>query len=122
MVWPDLTYEPEATSFDQRTFSPPDPVAFDHDVFAWYKKVIELRHAHPSLRRGSVVHISTGHDGVFAFRRTLGNDTLVVVINREATEKPLVLGLSGEWRDRLSGSDGVPASLAPRSGIVLSRK
>lgn len=81
MIWPDLTYEPE--TLDPRGFSRPvDSVAFDHDLFAFYRTLSALRHDHISLRRGDF-SVADADDaaGVFSFLRSIAEETLWIVLN-----------------------------------------
>src|SRR5207244_2793755 len=51
MIWDDLKFAPQ--SIDPRgTQRQPDEVAFDRDLFAFYKSAIEFRRKHEALRRG----------------------------------------------------------------------
>jgi glycosidase len=86
MVWPELTYEPEA-SHPLGKPRPVDEVKFDHDLFAWYKKLIHIRRAHAVLALGEVdfFQIDVAARWV-AFRRTLGKDQMFVLVNNRDAE------------------------------------
>ena len=82
MVWPDLTYDAQTADPLGRPREP-DAVAFDSTVFEYYRRVVRLRGEHAALRRGTFEAVATNDQfRTYAFRRTLDDETLVVVINR----------------------------------------
>ncbi len=94
MLWPDLDYDTEAHHPLGRD-RPPDPVAFDHDLYRYYQDVIALRSEHEALRRGGfeVLYASDAQD-LFAFSRTCDSRrcegaAFVVVLNRSGEAQSL---------------------------------
>lgn len=82
MVWADLSYDPECADPLGRPRAC-DAVAFDADLHAFYRDVIALRAAHPAFQRGTFRTLLTDDERtLFAFDRTLGDEALVVVLNR----------------------------------------
>lgn len=82
MVWDDLTYVDEA-AYPPGHEREPDPVAFDQDLFDYYRDVIRLRKEHPALRRGSFDVVSADDErDVLVYARTLGDETVIVALNR----------------------------------------
>lgn len=82
MVWPDLTYadETEDPLGRERT---PDPVAFDHELFDFYRSLIRLRRAHDALRRGTFRVLQADDErSMLSFERAYEDASLVVVLNR----------------------------------------
>ena len=71
------------------------------------RPLIEMRHAHPSLRRGDYTKLLT-FNGVFAYRRRLDHDDVVVVLNPRNAQYdlciPLLHATSEAWRDELTGT------------------
>ena len=100
MVWPDLEYEPESRT-PRGLEREPDPVAFDHDLFAFYQRAIALRRSDLVLRRGGLEVVSAAGRAV-AFSRMLDGQRRVVAFN--AGDEPAFLALPG---------DGPPAPLWP---------
>ena len=61
-----------------------------------YKKLIALRKAEVSLRRGAYKSINTNNNGVYAYMRTSGSDVIVTVLNMTGSEqKNVALSVSG---------------------------
>ena len=62
----------------------------DEDIFKTYQSAFLLRHTHPVLRRGSfkVLEIRDKSQ-VFAFERSLGEERLVIILNRGHGEATL---------------------------------
>jgi glycosidase len=84
MVWADQQYEPETHNPDQTTHAP-DEVRINQDLFAWYQQFIALRRRSPAIQRGTFTTVATDDARqVYAFRRTLGTEDVLVVFNRGA--------------------------------------
>lgn len=58
-----------------------DALANPNSIFYHYKKLIELRKAHPAIVYGSFVPVFEEHDKVFAYVRELDGEQLLVVCN-----------------------------------------
>lgn len=87
MVWPDINYEPEATLPDGSTRPNPDTVEFDHDLFEWHKKLIQIRNNHPALQTGDFEVIEKDNESKFLlFKRTLENNSVLVALNGSSKE------------------------------------
>ena len=102
MVWPDLDYADESLAPRGLTRDP-DPVAFDRDLFAFYRRAIALRQSDAVLRRGTLETLVAEGRAV-AFGRTLDGDRRVVAFN--AGDASVFLPMPGE---------GVPEPLVPVS-------
>lgn len=130
MVWPELTYDPEASDPLGRE-RVADPVAFDRQLHDFYQAAIKLRRESAVLRRGSF-QVATVDDRAkfFSFLRTDGGAHAVIGLNRgdrayawELPEPPgspwaLALGTSPGAIQMVEGAKTV--MLAPRSGVVLT--
>jgi glycosidase len=82
MVWPDLNYEPQRTDPSGRE-RPVDTVVFDEPLFGFYRAAIAMRRLSPALRRGDIEFVAADDPALFiGFRRTLGDETLYVGLNR----------------------------------------
>ena len=116
----------------RKTF-PWDPSQWDHDLLAFVKKCIALRHAHPALRRGAYERLYA-NDGVYVFGRKLNGDVLVIALNVTSGTRSVdvlvgALGLSegvllDVWSDApwaIAGGTLHSLELAPRSGVVLNQ-
>ncbi len=133
MLWADLAYDPECADPRARARTC-DAVAFDPDLFAFYRDAIALRAEHPALRRGDFrVLLADDTRDVFAFARTLGDEAHVVVLNRSdeahslRVEKPAagsyaLAFATTEGPTRVQeDATGLNLELPPRAGVVLSR-
>ena len=58
-----------------------DALANPNSIFYHYKKLIELRKAHPAIVYGSFVPVFEEHDKVFSYVRELDGEQLLVVCN-----------------------------------------
>ncbi|WP_173915256.1 alpha-glucosidase [Halobacillus sp. Marseille-Q1614] len=53
----------------------------ENSIYHFYKKLIQLRKQHPALVYGDYTPVLPDHDQIFAYRRTLGNETFLVAAN-----------------------------------------
>jgi cyclomaltodextrinase / maltogenic alpha-amylase / neopullulanase len=91
MVWPDMTFEPE-TRHPLGHDRPADDVAFDAELFAFYRDAIALRNDHAPLRRGDFeVLFADDASRTMAFRRALPSDTMIVVLNRSRQDAAVMI-------------------------------
>ncbi|RZK61048.1 MAG: DUF3459 domain-containing protein [Hymenobacter sp.] len=123
MLWAERQYTPETHNPDQ-SLHPADAVAFDPDLFAWYQKFIGLRRRSAALRLGSFTTIATDDARqLYAFRRTLGKEDVLVVLNRgrqPATFTHAVLA-SRKYQDAFTQA-AAPRQLAvPAGGVLVLR-
>jgi glycosidase len=82
MVWPDMTFAPQTADPRDRERTP-DPVAFDQAMFDYYRAAIAFRRRFMALRHGEIEFLPADDAARFlAFRRTDGNEELVVGFNR----------------------------------------
>jgi glycosidase len=82
MVWPDAVYGAQQAHPSGRERAA-DPVAFDESLFGFYRAAIALRRESAALRRGSIEFVAADDASQFlAFRRTHGNESLLVGLNR----------------------------------------
>lgn len=83
MLWPDLVFDDEMSHPLPGHTRPDDRVAFDQDLFNYYKGLIQLRHRHAVLMEGDFSVIDgTVENDVIAFTRNLTNQQAVCVFNR----------------------------------------
>ncbi|WP_175987682.1 alpha-glucosidase [Bacillus sp. Marseille-Q1617] len=68
-----------------------DALKDEGSIFHYYKKLISLRKEHDIIIYGKYELILKDHPEIFAYKRTLGNETLVVVANFYGNEPELAL-------------------------------
>lgn len=93
----------------------------DDEIFASYKETIALRHQYAALRRGDFKVLQTRDKGqVLVFERSLGDERVVVAINRgngEAVVDPShILGLELVYH---TTEPVTPSSLPPLSAAIF---
>jgi len=129
MVWADMIYEDESTLPDGSTKPSGDPVSVNRDLFDHYRRLIRLRNELPSLRTGTFETIAADDERkIYGFRRKLGDDEVLVVLNNSDSEQGVILETKGAWRDRLSGADlssgedgKLRVTLSGRGASILTR-
>ncbi|MNW59629.1 Neopullulanase [compost metagenome] len=82
-----------------------DPEKQDHDLFSFYRKLIEIRSNHPALRSGSFTFLEAGRDGSkLAFERSLGDEVIIILMNTEETAQTFRLDVEERnWTDLFTG-------------------
>ncbi len=126
MVWADLVYEDEIVLPDGSSRDIPDKVEVNQELFDHYKRLIALRHALPSLRRGTFELLIVDDDRqLYGFRRKLDHEEVVVILNNSDHEQVAELALNGKWRDRWNNNelaakdDGANKLLLPPRGAAI---
>ncbi|MEO1052294.1 MAG: alpha-amylase family glycosyl hydrolase [Bacteroidota bacterium] len=78
MVWRDMDYENQSSHpfGDSR---PDDEVAFDQELFNYYKNAIRLRHTFASTRRGEIQLVRSTNPLIF--KRVMGSEETYFVVN-----------------------------------------
>ncbi|PIQ20896.1 MAG: alpha-amylase [Cytophagales bacterium CG18_big_fil_WC_8_21_14_2_50_42_9] len=124
MVWADKKYDPETYNPDQSRHEP-DVVAFNQDLFNWYQKFIALRAKYPAIKRGDFTTLATDDaQKLYAFRRKLGNEEVIVVVNR--SNQPVVFNhdslKKGKFRDVFTHKKIKTVQVNAMDVVVLSNK
>lgn len=106
---------------------PWDESKWDLDLRSYAKEAIALRRQHPALRRGDFRHLWAA-DGIYAFSRSLDDETLIVTLNSsESPQHAEVMYEPKEIPQALFGAasglsieDGrLKFTVPARSGVVL---
>ncbi|WP_210465159.1 glycoside hydrolase family 13 protein [Rufibacter roseolus] len=124
MVWQNLKYEPETHNPDQ-TKHEPDQVAFNQDLYNWYKKYIGLRNKYASIKRGNYTTLAVDDaQQLYAFSRKLGNEEVIVVVNRGS--KPVTFShdllKKGQYKEVFSKKPMKTVQVKPMDLVVISNK
>lgn len=119
MVWPDLSFAPQAR--DPRGYErKPDPVAFDRELFTYYQKLIALRRQLPVLNRGGFRILGAFDESrVVVFAREMDSPPpgtpgrVVVAINRSESPQQLGVPVGGgvpgaSWKLLAASRDDFP--------------
>ncbi|MDT3425101.1 glycosidase [Paenibacillus forsythiae] len=82
-----------------------DPAKQDRELFAFYRKLIAIRKNHPELRTGTLTFLEAkSHGSKLAYERRLGDESVVVLLNKEDTGQTFRLPLSDAcWKDLFTG-------------------
>ncbi|MEX1110500.1 MAG: glycoside hydrolase family 13 protein [Chthoniobacterales bacterium] len=128
MVWEDLAYDDEATLPDGSIKKSPDKVRVNSELRAHYRKLIALRRELPALRRGSFETVLTDDERqLYGFRRRLGDEEILVVLNNSGEGQEASLEEGGGWEDRWNGGQVASSagrlalSVPPRGALILVR-
>jgi glycosidase len=85
-------------------------VAFDHDMFEHYRKLIHIRNSHPALQLGDYqTLLADDTRDLFAFSRAYQNQEVIVIINNSRNHQYLKLAVpdNGEFDDILNDQQSI---------------
>jgi oligo-1,6-glucosidase len=88
----------------------------DRSVLAHYRRLIALRHTEPAVALGDFTMLLAEHEQVYAFTRTLGTTSLLVLVNVSGDEQAVDLPDADRWTGAelaLGNLDGDPAAGDP---------
>jgi len=86
MLWLDLTYQPEAEHpFGMKR--PADVVAYNPEIYGWYRKLIQLRLTHTALATGDIhFHSVPDMQEVLFFSRSYEGQELYILVNSQSSD------------------------------------
>jgi len=132
MVWPDMEFDDELNHPYSRR-RPRDSVAFDHDHYAWYQKLTDIRTGSDALQTGSFELLRADDEArVLAFLRQTPDDFAIVILNRGDSAYTFQLDeaqyerLSRRITDQITGEQfrvrrgALEVEVPPAEGMVLT--
>jgi len=122
MVWADKKYDAETLNPDQSKHES-DAVNFDTDLFNWYKKLIGLRNQYKAIKLGSYTTIETNDaEKTYAFSRKLGNEEVIVIINRSDKNTVFVNPIlkKGNYKEVFTKKVLKKVTIKPMDIVILS--
>ncbi len=125
MVWDDMQFAPQAIDPRDPSGGEPQLVAFDKELFEYYRYAIALRRAHPALCRGDYALLDAADPAdALAFSRQTPVESLVVAINRSSIPQTLDLhvppAVLAKPKILFSTPDAQPAAAIKAGGTSLS--
>jgi glycosidase len=97
----------------------------DAELLAYFQRLGRLRRESVALRRGTRQTV-LADDAVYAYRRTAGEESIVVVLNRsDRPQRRRLEAGAGQWTDRMDaatvGRDGsdLEVLMPPQAGAIL---
>jgi glycosidase len=122
MLWADKKYDAETYNPDQ-TKHGEDEVAFNSELFNWYKKFISLRKKYKSIRLGTYSSLLTDDaEKVYAFSRKYADEEVIVIVNRgnqSVSLNPAFLQ-KGSYKDVNTKKTVRQVNIKPMDILVLS--
>ena len=124
MIWPDYNYAAETYNPDQTTHDA-DKVAFNTDLFNWYKKFIALRNNYKSIQLGTFSTLAKNDaDQLYVFSRKYEKEEVIVLINRgnKAATFSHALLQTGTYKDVFSKLAAKQVTVNAMDVVVLSNR
>ena len=132
MVWDDIDYADEKYVSSGKIQGAGQPVQFDNDLHAYYKKLIAIRNEHNALQIGDFVDLNRASEpDIFKFSRTLNDQTFVVVLNR--TGREVITHINAREAQRftdliegkshsVASDNALHCSIAGHAGLILKQE
>ena len=89
---------------DSRRSFPWDSGTWNHGLRDYVKQCIALRKGHPALRRGAFAELMA-RDDVYAYARSLGDETMIVILNASRAHRKIDLALEPPMRSDAAFED-----------------
>lgn len=127
MVWPELKYEDEVANMSRKP-RPRDIVAFDQELFDYYRRLIELRKKHPALRSGKLKwYLTDDQNDLLGFWRQGKEEKVLILLNNSSKLQKINIKVESHSaaQDILSAKrflvkDGyINLSLPAKTGVFL---
>jgi len=118
MLWDDIRFEPETRTV--KGSCPAGKRKPDKALYRFFQRAFELRRKSIALRRGGFRWLKSGHERLLAFKRTHGDEEIVVVFNASDVPVRYKVGKRSEdiWNDGMHHSPG-KVEILPRGWKVL---
>ncbi|MBX2899881.1 MAG: glycoside hydrolase family 13 protein [Cyclobacteriaceae bacterium] len=123
LLWPGLKFAPERRDNYRNELNAWDEVSFDTQHFSFYKKLIQIRKAHPELITGEIEFTkSTGK--LLGYRRYLGNDEVLVLFNASTSDANFQLPVGKTYIYLLNGRGKARNSISVKAlkAVILKLK
>lgn len=127
LIWEDYAFQPE-TAHPLGLERPIDEVVFNHDVFEFHQKLIQLRKSNPLLVHGELEFIKVDEaNELLAYRRYDEEGELIVVFNHLRSPQKIAIpkAFDADYEAISILNAGKPQdgnltdSLSPRSALLL---
>jgi len=120
--WEELDFEPESRNNFQDSEPEYDPVGFNPDLHAFYKKMIRMRNENEVLRTGDIKFL-LAENNMLSYLRFNENDEILVLFNLDEEEESFKLPEGTTWKNLLHDTDTVNGeiNLDPMSAVVLEK-
>ncbi len=121
--WSEYTFEPESRNNYQPGPEEYDPVGFNQQQFAHYRKLISIRKSNPVLTHGDIKFLETSGK-MLAYKRMDTADEILVVFNLEPGKKSFTLPVRANYVNLLDNKQvkGKKIDLDALSAVVLKKQ
>jgi len=108
MVWPDQSYEPARYLPNGTLRQTPEEVAFDHDLYQHYRRLIRLHHQHRCLQEGDFQTIGIDDERkIYIFGRAYEGEKIIIALNNSPKRVSCGLKLASGMRDLLNDEERI---------------
>lgn len=128
LIWPEFEFDPERTH-PLGLERPVDEVAFDQELFDYYRQLIEIRNSYEVLRTGQMEYLMVDDENrVLAYRRYDETSEILVLFNVGSEESAVAIPARYEngYTNLLTETKSLPTegrleiSVSPRTAMILS--
>ena len=96
-IWSKNSKNKVQTNWEPDSNNTPDKIAVDVEqkntasMYNWYKNLIQARRASEILSNGELTSTNYHENGLIIFKRTFGNDSMLIIHNMSNTKKQITL-------------------------------
>lgn len=119
--WSELSFDDETRTNIKPGKPQYDKVGFNHEMFAYYKKLIAIRKDNPVLSNGKIEFVFTEGNVLVYKRLNESKQMILVAFNTGATDATIDLTFKGDYSELLTGNKGTGNSLAigPMTAVIV---
>lgn len=90
LIWPEFSFEDE-TTHPLQLDRPRDKVTFNHELFNFYRKIIQIRKENPVLIHGDIEFIKQDNPSILLYKRYTKNEEIWVAFNISNTPQQVIV-------------------------------
>ena len=120
LIWPDYEFESE-TAHPLNIDRPVNEVAFNNELFEYYRKLIRIRKENPVLSLGEIDYLIVDDEReILSYSRFDEENEVIVVFNmgEEVQEVDVPKKFDGEY-ERVDLTDGLETNIGPHSAVIF---
>jgi glycosidase len=122
--WPEYKFEPENRNNISKLVFEGDSVAFNQQVFDFYKSLIKMRKSYEVLQNGKIDFVYAQGKQLVYKRYNETNKAIYVLFNAGTENAILMLDLEGQFKNLLTGEivEGKDFELKALSALILEKQ
>lgn len=120
--WEELNFDDETRTNIKPGTRQFDQVAFNRDIFEYYKKLIDIRKKHPVLSSGKLEFLIAEGNLLVYKREHPGENSIICAFNLDTVVKEIQIPFSAEYTDLITSETfkGQTYKIGPEKAVLLT--